>query len=108
MQAKYVEARPFKGIPTDYYEGDLGDQQNDPSEKCYCPTPKTCLKKGLYDLTRCMGVPIIASLPHFLKTDESLLDGVDGLNPNETIHSLALLFERVSYNLIRYFFNLLI
>ncbi|XP_045479908.1 sensory neuron membrane protein 1-like isoform X2 [Harmonia axyridis] len=94
VKAKFVEPMPFKGLPTDYYEGDLGDQQNDPDEKCYCPTPKTCLKTGLYDLSKCMGVPIIASLPHFLKADESLLEGVEGVHPNNSAHVISIIFER--------------
>ncbi|KAL3265256.1 hypothetical protein HHI36_009470 [Cryptolaemus montrouzieri] len=94
VHVKYVEPRPYKGVPTELYEGDFGDQTNDSNEKCYCPTPKTCLKKGLYDLTKCMKVPITVSLPHFLKVDESLVDGVEGLKPNVSKHSIAILFER--------------
>ncbi|KAK9875890.1 hypothetical protein WA026_009677 [Henosepilachna vigintioctopunctata] len=94
IKIKYVQPEPYKGVPTDLYEGDLGDQRNDPDEKCYCPSPKKCMDKGLYDLTKCMGVPIIASLPHFLKCNESYLEGVEGLHPNASLHSLNLLFAR--------------
>lgn len=33
------------------------------------------------DLSKCVGAPLIGSLPHFYKADESLLEGVEGLNP---------------------------
>lgn len=52
-------------------------------EKCFCPTPETCLTKNLYDMTKCLGVPIIGSLPHFYDAEENWLQMVDGLHPNQ-------------------------
>lgn len=54
-----------------------------PKEKCFCPAPDNCLTKNLMDLTKCVGVPLIASLPHLLGSDEKYLEMVDGLHPNE-------------------------
>lgn len=70
-------------------------------EKCFCPTPETCLKKGLMDLFKCIGVPMYASLPHFYESDESYLKGVKGLKPNEANHGIEIYFERVR-NLISF------
>lgn len=54
-----------------------------PLEKCFCPTPDTCLSKNLYDMTKCLGVPIIGSLPHFYLAEPKYLEMVDGLHPNQ-------------------------
>lgn len=37
------------------------------------------------DLTKCVGAPLIASLPHLLGAEEKYLKMVDGLHPNEVI-----------------------
>ncbi|KAL3265255.1 hypothetical protein HHI36_009469 [Cryptolaemus montrouzieri] len=65
-------------------------------EKCFCPTNDTCLKKGLMDLFKCIGVPIYVSLPHFYDSDESYLRTVKGLNPNKEKHSIEILFEHMT------------
>lgn len=74
---------------------DLIDPSKNTGEKCFCPTPETCLKKGLMDLTKC-GTPVVASLPHFYKTDPSVLESVRGLHPREEDHGISILFETVS------------
>lgn len=75
---------------------DIGDETTSPADKCYCPTPDTCPRKGLMDLSKC-GMPVVASLPHFLETDPSVFQNIRGLNPKKENHSLVLLFETVSY-----------
>ncbi|CAF3768756.1 unnamed protein product [Rotaria sp. Silwood1] len=54
-----------------------------------------CLPSGLFSLTPCLHLsgsslsiplPIIASNPHFLATDRSVQDAVDGLIPDEMLH----------------------
>lgn len=53
------------------------------------------LFSGTFDLFRCSGVPMIASLPHFYKA-EQLLDGVaSGLHPNKHDHGIEILLENV-------------
>lgn len=78
------------------YEADFGDMSANEDMKCYCPTPGTCLRKGVFDVSKCMKVPIYVTLPHFYKTDEYFLDQVEGLHPNESIHRVELLLEHVS------------
>lgn len=73
----------FTGINTYHYKADLGDMSTNPKEKCFCPAPDNCLTKNLMDLTKCVGVPLIASLPHLLGAEEKYLEMVDGLHPNE-------------------------
>lgn len=78
------------------YEADFGDMSSVPDEKCYCSTPDTCMKKGVFDISKCMRVPIYVTLPHFYKTDEMYLDQVEGVYPNESKHKVVLLLEHVS------------
>ena len=59
-------------------------------EKCFCPTPDTCLTKNLFDLSKCVGAPFVASLPHLLGSDEKYLKMVDGLHPND-VNNFAIL-----------------
>ncbi|XP_015179933.1 PREDICTED: scavenger receptor class B member 1-like [Polistes dominula] len=78
-------------IPTYLY--DISDDFLDPPDKnpdneCYCRKLKKCYKKGLSDLTACYyHIPSAVSLPHFLRGDPSLLEDVEGLNPNPEKHS---------------------
>ncbi|CAH1963590.1 unnamed protein product [Acanthoscelides obtectus] len=96
LKAYYVKPAKYDGIPVGEYTADLGDASTNEDEKCYCYTDDTCLKKGLMDLYKCSGVPVYASLPHFLDTDESYLKGVQGLKPNKTEHEIRILFESFS------------
>ncbi|XP_076274573.1 sensory neuron membrane protein 1-like [Rhynchophorus ferrugineus] len=96
IKLSYVNDTILKKLKVRIYETDLGDQESDENEKCYCRSPDACLKRGLFDLSKCMGVPIIATLPHFLHTDESYLDQVEGLEPNSAKHALRVYFEPVT------------
>lgn len=91
---KLVNETVVKKIPVGVFETNLGDQSSDPEEKCYCPTT-SCLKKGVFDLTKCMGVPLYATLPHFLDTDPNYLTLVDGLKPDHEKHRIVVFFETV-------------
>ncbi|XP_074041317.1 sensory neuron membrane protein 1 [Leptinotarsa decemlineata] len=93
VHADYVEDMVTKGVNTRRYEATLGDMQSNEEDKCYCPTPKTCLRKGVFDLSKCMGVPIYATLPHFLEADEIYLKQVQGLKPSAEEHIIYLLLE---------------
>ncbi|KAH0812121.1 hypothetical protein GEV33_010671 [Tenebrio molitor] len=89
----YVEDMTFHSVAVEKYYADLGDMSTNPAEKCYCNTPKTCLPKGIMDLTKCMGVPIYATLPHFLRVDESVQKKVKGLNPVTDDHIVRILMQ---------------
>lgn len=68
------------------YIGDLGTDGNHvPEEKCYCHTPETCLRRGMFDVYRCLNVPIIISNPHFYLADPYYLTTVDTLHPNKVL-----------------------
>lgn len=55
LGAKYQGPVVFKGIAGYHYTATLGDMSTTPEEKCYCPTPDSCLKKGAFDLSKCTG-----------------------------------------------------
>lgn len=69
---------------------------SDPNLQCFCPTPETCLDKGLYDLYKCVKSPVVASLPHFLQCDEKYVQAVEGLHPDEVIKT----YEQKTYAVI--------
>ncbi|XP_017757979.1 PREDICTED: sensory neuron membrane protein 1-like [Eufriesea mexicana] len=93
LGARFDHKTKVKGINTFHYTADLGDMSTNPLEKCFCPTPETCLTKNLLDLTKCVGAPLIASLPHFLGSEEKYCQMVQGLHPNEEDHGIAMDFE---------------
>lgn len=97
MHLIFVEETNFKGVPAEKYYSDLGDMSSNPDEKCYCP--KTCLPKGIMDLTRCMGVPILATLPHFLRVDKEVAGTVKGLNPVTDEHIVRVIIQPVSHKI---------
>lgn len=48
------------------------------------------------DLTKCVGAPLIASLPHLLGAEEKYLKMVDGLHPNEVIIIFVIIFNLIN------------
>ncbi|RZC31976.1 sensory neuron membrane protein 1-like, partial [Asbolus verrucosus] len=88
-----IERNVFKFSILGPYYADLGDMSNNPADKCYCPSPKNCLPKGVMDMTNCMGVPIYATLPHFLLVDEKVQKTVKGLNPVTEEHIVRMLMQ---------------
>lgn len=91
--AEYKESIVYKGIHSYSYGADFGDMSSDPQLKCFCTTPTTCMKKGIHDLTRCSGAPIMASLPHFYDAALEYQTGVIGLNPSKEKHEILMIFE---------------
>lgn len=81
---------------------------SDPNTNCFCENG-SCLKKGLGDISPCYyskdgafafsgqqlfyiiiehlsDIPIAVSMPHFLNSDPSLLENIDGLKPTLAEH----------------------
>lgn len=85
-----------------------------PDNKCFCKNPSKCLKKGLSDMTPCYyRIPAAMSLPHFLDGDPSLLEDIDGLNPDPEKHRTRIILQpsigvpmhvnsRIQINLVMY------
>lgn len=97
LGATYRGPSKYMGVPTLRYEMDLSDEGN--SKQCFCRDPPNgCPVKGTIDLFRCVGSPLIASLPHFYSGDSSLLEKFDGgLNPKKEQHGVYVHFEIVSF-----------
>ncbi|KRT82424.1 hypothetical protein AMK59_3081 [Oryctes borbonicus] len=95
MIAKFSGDSKYNGIPVSRYTLDFGDQSSNEEDKCYCPAPDECMKKGAFDLRKCSG-PIVATMPHFYNSDPVYINGVKGINPEKDKHELYLLFETVS------------
>ncbi|XP_066245553.1 sensory neuron membrane protein 1-like [Euwallacea similis] len=93
IKMKYISDKVFKKIPITVFESNLGDQSTEPEEKCYCRKEDSCLKKGLFDLTNCMGVPLYATLPHFLDTDENYMKLIEGMRPDREKHLIRVYLE---------------
>lgn len=62
------------------------------------------------DLFPCVGSPLIASMPHFLHADPSLLENIaSGLNPEKEKHIIYIDMETVGHNrLIKFPRNVLV
>ncbi|XP_011297796.1 scavenger receptor class B member 1-like [Fopius arisanus] len=81
------------------FEYKFADDFLDPPEmnadnECYCRKMETCLKRGLSDLTPCYyNIPAAVSLPHFLDADPSLIEGVEGLNPDPEKHRTRIFIQ---------------
>lgn len=94
LGAHYVSKTKYNGIPVSIFELDMGSDMN--IKKCFCRDEDTCPPRGTIDLFRCGGLPMIASLPHFLSA-EQLLAGIEsGLNPDKEKHGIQMLVELVS------------
>nr|QJX59445.1 sensory neuron membrane protein [Dioryctria abietella] len=92
----YQKKTSYQGIKTNRYVANIGDFANDPELVCFCDSPDTCPPKGLMDLMKCMGAPMLASLPHYLDSDPVLLQNVKGLHPDPEEHSIKIDFEPIS------------
>ncbi|EFN65311.1 Scavenger receptor class B member 1 [Camponotus floridanus] len=84
-----IGEKEIKGLHTYQYaflENELDNGAVNPENKCFCRQGH-CLKSGLIDVTDCYyGFPIALSYPHFYKSDPSLLEAVEGLQPTKDLH----------------------
>ncbi|VVC37874.1 Hypothetical protein CINCED_3A020936 [Cinara cedri] len=59
-----------------------------PENMCYC-THQPCMPDGIFDMGPCStNSPVVVSRAHFLYGDPSLLNAVEGLNPDPIKHEL--------------------
>ncbi|XP_029047510.2 sensory neuron membrane protein 1-like [Osmia bicornis bicornis] len=93
LRIQYSHRTMVKGIDTYHYTASLGDMSTNAEEKCYCPTPDTCLTKNLMDMYKCLGLPIIVSLPHFYGSNKKYLEMVEGLDPHKEKYEIAIDLE---------------
>lgn len=48
-----------------------------------------------------IGAPVFVSNPHFYQADPSLLDAVEGLKPNKTLHDTFFKIQPVSFEYLQ-------
>ncbi|XP_072940393.1 xanthine dehydrogenase-like [Epargyreus clarus] len=92
----YQKKTSYRGIKTNRYIANVGDLANDPELQCYCEAPDKCPPKGLMEMSKCMGVPMYVSLPHYYDSDPELLKNVKGLNPDVNEHEIVIDFEPIT------------
>ncbi|XP_072031671.1 scavenger receptor class B member 1-like [Amphiura filiformis] len=100
MPYEYQYDTSYEGIPLYHFYVPRFAYAN-PSE--YPPNAGFCLEDaekcvptGLFNISICsQGAPMLLSHPHFLYGDESLIDAIDGIEPNETIHQNSIDIEPV-------------
>ncbi|XP_015173130.1 PREDICTED: scavenger receptor class B member 1 isoform X2 [Polistes dominula] len=69
-----------------FMENEMDNGAYNKENKCFCREER-CLPPGLIDVTACYyGFPIALSFPHFYKSHPSLLEAVNGLQPNAEKH----------------------
>lgn len=120
MAVIYQHPSKYAGIKASHYSLDFGDIANDPKLQCLCKDPPNCPVKGTLHLFPCLGAPLVATLPHFLKSifiyfifvicqivimfghilaDSSAIEKIaSGLDPNEDEHGISLDFYEVKHN----------
>lgn len=91
------EVVTVQGLPGYLYvlkDGFADPPDQNPENECYCLNKKKCLKKGLMDLTPCYyNIPAAVSLPHFLDADPTLLENIEGLEPNREKHDSYVILQ---------------
>lgn len=95
---EYIGKSSYKGIGANKYV--IGQRLLDngtlyPENTCFCGGEE-CPPSGLFNVSACRyGTPSFISLPHFLESDQILLESVDGLSPNRENHEFYMLLEPV-------------
>ncbi|XP_034827962.1 scavenger receptor class B member 1 [Maniola hyperantus] len=71
----------------------LEDADINPDNKCYCQGEK-CPPRGLQNISPCQyNAPVYLSYPHFYDAEPSLLEGFEGLQPDEKKHGSYILLQ---------------
>lgn len=94
---EYERKQFIRGFPMPTFTKNL---KHFAADKAYCRKNGSCPIEGTIDLFNCMGVPIVATLPHFLDADPSLLENVEsGLDPKKKDHEIFASIDLVSYKM---------
>jgi hypothetical protein len=87
------EVTVLNGLPAWRYRplpNVFGNSIVNPENKCYCDAEnprEKCPPSGVFDSTKCAGVSILMSYPHFYEGDEVLLSRFEGLKPEAEKHA---------------------
>nr|QZH55096.1 sensory neuron membrane protein 3 [Achelura yunnanensis] len=88
----------YEGIPVKKFTVNEKMYTND--EGCFCLNvtqgfnqDNGCLLSGAIELYSCVGAHLVLTNPHFLDADPTYINAVEGLNPDENIHRIAVNLE---------------
>ncbi|CAO1422491.1 unnamed protein product [Diamesa tonsa] len=97
LPIKYTHSGEHNGIEAYWFslaDNAFDDSEVDPASMCYCNKGKKCMKRGLGNITPCYyNIPVAVSLPHFYNSDPSLLNEVEGLSPNKSLHESIIILQ---------------
>jgi len=90
LYAVYERDGKFKGIDVYHYHTSqelFANYTINPDNIAFCDK-KRCYGSGILPIAVCRGgPPIFMSSPHFYQGDPKFSEAIDGLHPNETLHS---------------------
>lgn len=106
VSASYSRKITYSGIETNRYEVDettFTSPSNYSENSCFCLNRTKgitgddgCLLDGGMELWECQGAPVVISMPHFYLANEIYQNGVDGLKPDKSLHTMFLDVEPMS------------
>ncbi|KAM7439967.1 the CD36 [Porites harrisoni] len=81
-----------------YLSGDVYE-----ANKGFCVPSNRCLPTGLLNISRCQpqNPPVIISPPHFYQGDKSLVEAVNGLDPQKSLHETFVDVEPITGTVMR-------
>ncbi|KAG5681147.1 hypothetical protein PVAND_010607 [Polypedilum vanderplanki] len=84
------EVTVLNGLPAKRYRPEpnvFGSSDVNEKNKCYCDLDREkCPPNGVFDASKCIGLNLLMSYPHFYEGDESLRRHFEGLNPTKEKH----------------------
>lgn len=84
----------MEGIQYQVNQSFLDPLKTNPDSYCYQKKDKI-LKKGIGNLAPCYhDMPIVLSFPHFLNADPWVLDQIDGLSPDKSLHDSSFILHQ--------------
>ncbi|KAL7727453.1 hypothetical protein ACLKA6_017573 [Drosophila palustris] len=96
LQMKFNRTRTYKGQDAFEYTMDpnvFDSELENVNSSCFCKN-NHCLKRGMGSVGPCYyNMPLAITYPHFMYADPSLLAPFDGLNPDESRFSSAVLLQ---------------
>ncbi|NWT66931.1 SCRB1 protein, partial [Prunella himalayana] len=86
----YEQSGHFQGVPTYRFVAPktlFANGTDYPPNEGFCP----CMQSGIQNISTCrLNAPMFISHPHFYNADPSLVEAVEGLQPNKDQHGLFL------------------
>lgn len=105
----------MKGLPAWRYRASTElIKYSHPENLCFCPAFRKCAKPDPYEnkwdlsdceepcqdgtlhATGCFGVPVVLTAPHFFNSAKSLIEGIEGMNPDIDKHDTYLDVEPIT------------